>query len=610
MKEYNEREISFTDILRIIKRRIPTFIIIFLSILILTIVWALFLADEKYKIEQIIEFNGETSTSSLGEFSGLASLAGLSLPSSGNNLSLENEMERIKADKVLEKVVQDLDMVEKANKNKNFLAKLRNITYTERDFINSLKNKIEIEQINKTNFISITYESSDPTTAASIVSLTYDYYLEYEKEQANQKSQKNIDNINTLFDDVKKQYEQINQEVYDYRIEHKINENSIDTGMINYYQETYMKLLQMEQEKEQLEIQIQSIEKNLLEMPEEMKIELINTTQSSIKELKQQLLELNIEIETLKLNQPNSPRIDTIETSIQVIQNQIQKQQNEILSDKLKFLSVTDRAKFEQYMNIQTQLELFELSKQVYEKMLRKIDTEINKKSPVVFEYMNLLKDQTIAETKYNMFYNTLEQEKMNLKLHEPKFQIISAAYIPPRPVSPNLNLSLAIGTILGIFIGFLGIFIRDNTDNRVMDEKDVESILKEPDLILENDQEIEKIAKIMYTEKDKNIAIIETQKNKIKNYSKEIFNLLKQTDENLKHVDTTQNIKYEDSIKKYEEAKQTKNKIIRFNSKKDSNFLLFKNIIDKNVVIIKRKSTNKKELFTLNKTDFVIYIK
>jgi uncharacterized protein involved in exopolysaccharide biosynthesis len=610
MKEYNEREISFTDILRIIKRRIPTFIIIFLSILILTIVWALFLADEKYKIEQIIEFNGETSTSSLGEFSGLASLAGLSLPSSGNNLSLENEMERIKADKVLEKVVQDLDMVEKANKNKNFLAKLRNITYTERDFINSLKNKIEIEQINKTNFISITYESSDPTTAASIVSLTYDYYLEYEKEQANQKSQKNIDNINTLFDDVKKQYEQINQEVYDYRIEHKINENSIDTGMINYYQETYMKLLQMEQEKEQLEIQIQSIEKNLLEMPEEMKIELINTTQSSIKELKQQLLELNIELETLKLNQPNSPRIDTIETSIQVIQNQIQKQQNEILSDKLKFLSVTDRAKFEQYMNIQTQLELFELSKQVYEKMLRKIDTEINKKSPVVFEYMNLLKDQTIAETKYNMFYNTLEQEKMNLKLHEPKFQIISAAYIPPRPVSPNLNLSLAIGTILGIFIGFLGIFIRDNTDNRVMDEKDVESILKEPDLILENDQEIEKIAKIMYTEKDKNIAIIETQKNKIKNYSKEIFNLLKQTDENLKHVDTTQNIKYEDSIKKYEEAKQTKNKIIRFNSKKDSNFLLFKNIIDKNVVIIKRKSTNKKELFTLNKTDFVIYIK
>jgi hypothetical protein len=273
-------------------------------------------------------------------------------------------------------------------------------------------------------------------------------------------------------------------------------------------------------------------------------------------------------------------------------------------------LSVTDRAKFEQYMNIQTQLELFELSKQVYEKMLKKIDTEINKKSPVVFEYMNLLKDQTIAETKYNMFYNTLEQEKMNLKLHEPKFQIISAAYIPPRPVSPNLNLSLAIGTILGIFIGFLGIFIRDNTDNRVMDEKDVESILKEPDLILENDQEIEKIAKIMYTEKDKNIAIIETQKNKIKNYSKEIFNLLKQTDENLKHVDTTQNIKYEDSIKKYEEAKQTKNKIIRFNSKKDSNFLLFKNIIDKNVVIIKRKSTNKKELFTLNKTDFVIYIK
>jgi hypothetical protein len=137
-----------------------------------------------------------------------------------------------------------------------------------------------------------------------------------------------------------------------------------------------------------------------------------------------------------------------------------------------------------------------------------------------------------------------------------------------------------------------------------------VESILKEPDLILENDQEIEKVAKILYTEKDKNIAIIETQKNKTKNYSQEIFNLLKQTDENLKFMDTTQNIKYDDSIKKYEEAKTSKNRIIRLTSKKDSNFLLFKNTLDKNVVIIKRKSTYKNEILTLNKKDIIIYIK
>lgn len=610
MKEYDEREISFTDILRIIKRRIPTFLIIFLSILILTVVWALFLADEKYKVEQIIEFDGKTSTSSLGEFSGIASLAGLSLPTSGANYTLETEMERLKSDKVLGRVVEALNMVEKANENKSFMDKLKGITYTERDFINSLKSKIEIEQIEKTNFISITYESADPTTAASIVSLTYDYYLEYEKEITNKKSQETLDRINSIFEDVKKQYEQINQDVYNYRIENKINENSIDTGMINYYQETYMKLLQMNQEKDQLKIQLQTIEKNLLEMPEEMKVELINSTQSSIRGLKQELLDLNIELETLKLNQPSSPRIDTIETNIQVIQNQIQKQQNEILSDELKFLSATDRAKFEQYINIQTQLELFEVSKQVYEKMLKIIDAEINKKSPVVFEYMNLLKDQKIAETKYNMLYNTIEQERMNLKLHAPKFRVISKAYVPPRPTSPNLNLSLAIGSILGIFVGFLGIFIRDNTDRRVMDETDVESILKEPDLILENDQEIEKIAKILYTEKDKNIAIIETQKNKTKNYSQEIFNLLKQTDENLKFMDTTQNIKYDDSIKKYEEAKTSKNRIIRLTSKKDSNFLLFKNTLDKNVVIIKRKSTYKNEILTLNKKDIIIYIK
>lgn len=610
MKEYNEREISFTDILKIIKRRFPTFLIIFFSIIVLTIIYVFFLADQEYKIEQVIEYDGKTSVSSLGEFSGLASLAGLSLPSSGSNPTLQTEIERIKSDKVLEKVVREMNLVEYANKHKNFMAKLRNITYTERDFINSLKSKINVEQKDQTNFVTISYQSENPTSAASIVSLTYKYYVEYEKDLSTQKSQDTLKRVNDLFKDVEKQYENINQQVYNYRIENKINNDSIDLGMINYYQDTYMKLMKMDQQKEELKIQQQTIEKNLMEMPEDMKVDLIDSTQSSIKGLKQQLLDLNIELETLKLNQPNSPKINQLETSIQVIKEQINKQQNEILSDKLKFLSATDRSKFEEYMNIQTQLELFDVTKQVYQKMLNVIDAEINKKSPIVYKYMNLLKEQKIIEAKYNTFYNTIEQEKMNLKLHAPKFTVISEAYVPPRPSSPNMNLSLAIGTILGIFAGFLGIFIRDNTDNRVMDESDIEKLLKEPDLILENDDEIDKIAKLIYNEKTKNISIIETQKNKTNNYAKKIYSLLINSNENLKFIDTTSNINFEDSIKKYEEVKNKKDNIIRFVSKKESNYLLYKNILNKNIIIIKRKSTDKKELNTLNNEDIIVFIK
>ncbi len=170
----------------------------------------------------------------------------------------------------------------------------------------------------------------------------------------------------------------------------------------------------------------------------------------------------------------------------------------------MTYLSVTDREKFSQYIQTQTQLELFDVTKQVYQQMLSVIDTEINKKSPVVYQYLQMMKDQKIIESKYNMFYNTLEQERMSQKLYTPKFSMVQAVYQPENPIAPNKKLILAIGGVLGIFLGILGVFVKESSDNKIKDIHEFETLFKIPETTIKSEKDLEKIVNIIYETQNK----------------------------------------------------------------------------------------------------------
>jgi uncharacterized protein involved in exopolysaccharide biosynthesis len=591
--ENKEMELTFSDIIRIFKRRKWTFILIFIATIIITLIYLLNFAKPTYQAQQTIEYEGKTSaTSSLSQYAGLASIAGISLPSSGGNNSLTTEIERMKSDKVLGQVVDKLDLVKKANQNKSFLAKIRGIEYTRRGFIKSIRDKIEIEPVKETNFVKISYESSNPTQAASIVSLTYQYYLDYEKEYTLGRSSKTINQIESIYTDLEQQFNEINKQVFDYKIENKISDDAIQTDLINYYEETYLKLLKMDQEKQQLEITLQSIEKNLAETSEEMKELMLTASQSNLSNLKNKLINYQIELETLKLNQPNSPRIRELESVITVTENELKQQQNKLLENNMTYLSVTDREKFSQYIQTQTQLELFDVTKQVYQQMLSVIDAEINKKSPVVYQYLQMMKDQKIIESKYNMFYNTLEQERMSQKLYTPKFSMVQAVYQPENPIAPNKKLILAIGGVLGIFLGILGVFVKESSDNTIKDKKEFETLFKTPEITLNSEKEIEKIINKLYQTKNTKIAIIQTSQKIPTNFAEQIYNQIKKITPEYTYTDPTKPQNYEEKIKQFEETKQKTHTITKFTDIDSPEYILYEPSINNNIILIKQKST------------------
>ena len=89
--------------------------------------------------------------------------------------------------------------------------------------------------------------------------------------------------------------------------------------------------------------------------------------------------------------------------------------------------------------------------------------------------YRGIERQQNIKETLYLFLLQKREENSLSLAVTEPKAKIVDRAHAQEWPVSPNSR-NIYLGTfILGLFIPFSIIYLKDNLDNKIRRKKDVD---------------------------------------------------------------------------------------------------------------------------------------
>ncbi|NUU97757.1 GNVR domain-containing protein [Marinitoga sp. 1138] len=502
--EMYEDELTLSDILRIFKRRKITFFVILILTILLTGLYLL-KTPATYEASLTFEMKDVSSTSSLlSQYGSLASMVGINLGGSKGN-SISNTIEKMKSDKILTAVIEKNNLVELYNSEKSpsFIDKLlnRNKEIKLRDIIEKLREDISIQQQKDTSFIKISYKSTKPTLAASIVKSIYTEYLKYDKEEYLNDSEYYLSNLKKLFGPVEKKYMEIQKKLLDFQVNNKIFDEQSFEPYIDKYSQLYFSLIEIESQKKELEAAIKSVEDSISALNPDMKKFFLENN-GNIGSLKNQLVSLKIEYETLKLTSSQNPKLLELESKIKVIEENLKAQMNDILNNNLKFLASTDPDAYKQYVSNKIKLELLDVMKASTVAVLNKIDADIKEKSPLLYEYFQLKKDSKILQEKYERLKASIETEEFKKNFYKPSLSIINDVYIPYKPVAPNKKLTLAIGIVLGFFLGILGVFIKDYNDKRIKDCSELSRILKSPEFIITRKNrrnEIKKLANYIY---------------------------------------------------------------------------------------------------------------
>ncbi|NUU99622.1 hypothetical protein XO12_05755 [Marinitoga sp. 1154] len=436
-------------------------------------------SDKKYTSKMLIELNDSQKTSFIS--SNLVDIN--SLIGRSNINTIASEKIRLISEPVIEKIVDDLDLVGYYNKNLNIIRKILKTKIEKRNAINILKKQIVLEEVPSTNYIYVSFTSTDPTLSASVLQKVYDYYIEYTTNE--QKAFFNI--YKSKLENMKKTLEEElnkkNQEIIDFELKNKIFSSSLPKNLIDKYYEVYNNLFELESQRFELKNKIELFENNYMNIDESLKKELIVSSNQNISSLKKSLLNEKLELETLKSTNPNSPKIYEMETHIKLLEQEIDNEIEKILSNEYLYLDTVSKNDFKEYVSLKSQYEKLDVYKAFLEETLKNIDNKMYSQSPLYYEYFNLKKEQELTSKKISEISSLINQINLKDFSITPKFDIIEKPYPPKSPSSPNKNLIFASSLFLAIIMGFVGIYLREHFNNKIVDVELFKQYFKEPDI-------------------------------------------------------------------------------------------------------------------------------
>lgn len=118
------------------------------------------------------------------------------------------------------------------------------------------------------------------------------------------------------------------------------------------------------------------------------------------------------------------------------------------------------------------------VEQRLLEQALEKSKSEAMKLSSLEVEYAILKKEVDTNEAVYQMYLQKEKEKEVSAGVTGNNVYVVGPPTIPVRPAKPNRLLSLAVGSCLGLMMGFVWAFYRETSDKSIKSTEEVESYL------------------------------------------------------------------------------------------------------------------------------------
>ncbi|MEJ5228865.1 MAG: polysaccharide biosynthesis tyrosine autokinase [Pseudothermotoga sp.] len=464
-------EITLKDIVAIFKRRFWLFASIFVITCFVTLVYLLFFAKPVYKATaQLLVASSGGQTINIP--SQAAQLLGINV---GTGPDVNTEVELIKSRATLEKLVEQLNLLEL------FKAKAKKDSDVDiQDIVNTISNKwIEVEAVKSSKIIELSVEHEDPQLAAKIANTLVELYLELKSRLSTNEYTAKLNFIESQLPRVEQELKGVEDRIKKFKEENQIYALSDQAAnlvkyiaqfdaMVNEY------LLNIQQTK----AGIKAAEDMLKKVDQKIISSETISTNPVVQQLRSKLVDLQVQLSALLQSySEDDRRVVSLKKQIEETQDLLQKEIAKVVSAEVQTINPAYSQLYTELILKQTQLQVFEASLSA----VQKIRDDYLKKASIVptveQKLFELERERQAKQTTYLALLAQYEQARIGAAGTVENVKVVSSAMVPNKPSKPNKRLVLAIGGVLGIFLGILAAFVRDATDKRFRTEDEIERI-------------------------------------------------------------------------------------------------------------------------------------
>ena len=460
-------ELSIEDIIRIFRKHIVIFILTVILVVAATFVYLMY-TTPIYQSSTTLKVQ-PSSGSSIGDIFG----AGLQT----SRPQIATEIELIKSRRNLEEVIIRLNLLEeyKAGTENPDLININSV-------INSLNNMISVSSVRDTNIVRISVESINPKLAENIANELADVYNEFLKSLSQNEFTVRREFIQSQIPVLERELAIAQDELKKFKEKNNLfvleTEAKTLLEFISFYDQ---QINSKELQKAEIEASIKVLN-NLFEN-ESYKIVSNSQAISSnqiIQQLRTKLVDLQVEYAGLSSTMTSTdPKLINIRQQILQTEALIKEEIETLMFSGIESLNPNYSNLYMDLINEQTKLEIIKSSIESTQKLAQVYQSRLRELPALEQIMIDIQRNIKVKESLYILMLEKLEEIKIAEAGVLGTANVIDRAYTPNSPIKPNKKLTMAIGGVLGIFLGILLIFLIEMLDKKVKDEEEIKRITK-----------------------------------------------------------------------------------------------------------------------------------
>ncbi|MCF7942324.1 MAG: polysaccharide biosynthesis tyrosine autokinase [Spirochaetia bacterium] len=463
----DQNEISLKEILRIIKNRKWWLILTFFVVVSVVSVY-IYKSVPIYQSSATLWIEPSQSGSSFEDL--------FAIQAGGSSTKIATEVEIIKSRRNIERLIEELDLVRLYSSRYEYKEPL-----TPQKLVSALTNTISVSTVKDTNIVRISVEHGDPLLARDIANSLASVYNELLKDLA-----QNDFSIRREF--IESQIGPASANVT--MAENRLREFKEANDVFLLDEEARVLLQQITQYEKQIDpylIQRDEARNKQQVFQDSIREEggdPVTSDEIASRELSAKVSEYtNAKIElagygSAGTQDANASRRDELQKRVLRLENEIRLMVSDRVYPADQSVSPYMQAYYTQLVNAYTQ-EIFANANIAYLTQMKQSYVDSMSNLPALEQkLLDLNRDVAVKENLYLLLLQNYEEAKIAEAAVSGTSTIIDKAIVNPNPIKPDKKMILAVGVLLGLFLGVLLIFLIEAFDDSVKDEDSVKRAL------------------------------------------------------------------------------------------------------------------------------------
>lgn len=346
-----------------------------------------------------------------------------------------------------------------------------------------LEKAITIQTVQGSDVLKISMQSPEPELAQAVVNTLADVFINWNLDYRQDDRRAARVFIESQLQKVEQDLRAAEERLQAYKEEQGVLAPSQETtALVSQLASLQSNLTELAIAKEEIQERIKQVRASLAEQDETLISSTTIADNRFVTEYRTRLADLEIRLSSAREKYTDRhPEILALQAEIEDVRQKLAAEVERVVGTETRTLNTIYQQLYGTLINLEVEANALAAKEAALTSVIEERERDLSHLPAQELELARLQRDAKVLEELYVLLRTRREEARISEAMETADVRVIDPAVVPDKPVKPRVKLNIAIGGVLGMFLGVGLAFLLEFMDNTIKSKEDVEKVLGLP---------------------------------------------------------------------------------------------------------------------------------